>query len=119
VGDGVVVRDAMVVVGVRVGRAPGVVDVVGVDRAAVEVCADDVAASLAAGEPALQPARARARQVRVLVAAVALAVLLRCTVRSLLQAPGDPSLPWSPRTDQSSRSVRGFFGLVLWTAKVG
>lgn len=81
-GEGVIVRDALVVA------------VVG---AVVAVRAEDVVASLAAGESAPPPARTR--QVRALAVMVALAVLLRAMVRSVRLGIGrgfwpPPSLPW-------------------------
>ena len=92
-GDGALVL-AVAVVG---AIAEGVV---------LELCALDVeraarvelVAVLAAGEPALQAARARLVRATAMVAA--LAVLLRRIDRSLRRASGDPSLPLTstPRT---------------------
>lgn len=99
VGDGVLRRDAVAVVGFGVSGVPLVSDGVGigvgvgvdVDRATAGL----VPASPAVGEPAPHPARARQvrarerrvrareRRVRVVAGAVALLVLLRRIVRSV------------------------------------
>lgn len=76
-----------------------------VDPAAAGV---GVLTSFETGEPALQPARARARQVRMLAHVVPLAVPLRRIVRSVRWAMGDPSLPRGPCPAESSG-----FGLPL------
>ena len=96
-GDGALVVAVAVAVAVVGAGAEGVV---------LELCALDVeraarvepVAVLAAGESALQAARARLVRATAMVAA--LAVLLRRIDRSLRRASGDPSLPLTstPRT---------------------
>jgi hypothetical protein len=78
------------------------VDLVAVDPAAVGV---GVLTSFETGEPALQPARARPRQVRMLAHVVPLAVPLRRIVRSVRWAVGDPKsvTAAAPPTSRSSR----------------
>lgn len=118
VGDWVLVLDDVAVPGSGVGGvllALEVVDIgVGVERVPVVL----VLALLTAGEPAPQPARVsvRARQVRALAAVVALTVALRRIVRSVRWPPGAVRVCHG---GQSSFSACGFFGLVLWSAKVG
>jgi len=98
-GDGALVRAPAVAVAV-VGA--------GVEGVVLELCALDVERAarvelgtvLAAGEPALQAARARLVRATAMVAA--LAVLLRRIDRSLRRASGDQSLPLTstPRTNR-------------------
>jgi len=78
-GDGALVLDAVAVVGAGVAGVVLELGVLDVDRAA----GVDLLALLAAGEPALQPARARL--VRATAVVAALAVLLRRIVRSFVQ----------------------------------
>ena len=101
-GDGVVARDPVAVAGVVGDGVLLAVHLVAVDPAAVGV---GVLTSFETGEPALQPARARARQVRMLAHVVPLAVPLRRIVRSVRWAMGDPKsvTAAAPPTNRSSR----------------